>query len=274
MDNDMPNELNAPEGDLTRLADGTLPADREADLLAQIRQSPELTAALAEQERAVTMLRSVDEPAPAALRARLELTGTTASRRGPRWRRMLVLPGATAIAAAAAAVVILVTGGTAAPTVPVAARLALASATLPAPAVNPSESDNLTLTAAGIPFPAWGARRGWTVSGARTDKVDGRHITTVFYTGRHGGRIGYAITDGTPLSGVHGDTVTRYGVRFTLQQSGPARLITWVRSGHTCVIAGRSVSYRTLLALATADELAEGASSQASTQTTESTEYL
>jgi hypothetical protein len=101
--------------------------------------------------------------------------------------------------------------------------------------------------------------------------VDGRTITTVFYTGRHGNRIGYAITDGAPLSGVHGDSVTRYGVHFTLQQSGPARLISWVRSGHTCVIAGRSVSYRALLALATADERAEGVSSQA---TTETTEYL
>jgi hypothetical protein len=47
MDNEMTDELNAPEGELTRLADGSLPADREADLLARIRQSPELTAALA-----------------------------------------------------------------------------------------------------------------------------------------------------------------------------------------------------------------------------------
>jgi len=99
--------------------------------------------------------------------------------------------------------------------------------------------------------------------------VDGRKITTVFYTGRHGNRIGYAITDGAPLSGVHGDSVTRYGVRFTLQKSGPAHLITWVRSGHTCVIAGRSVSYRALLALATADERAEGVSSQAAAPSVE-----
>jgi hypothetical protein len=270
MDSDMTDELHPPEGELTRLADGSLPAEREADLLAQIRRSPELTAALAEQKRAVTMLRSRDEPAPAALRARLdEMTGATPPRRGLRWRRMLVLPGATALAAAVAAVVILVTGGAGAPTVPVAARLALASATLPAPAVNPNQSGNLTLTAAGIPFPAWGPQKGWTVSGARTDKVNGRRITTVFYTGRHGNRIGYAITDGAPLSGVHGDTVTRYGVRFTLQRSGPAHLISWVRSGHTCVIAGRSVSYGALLALATADERAEGVSSQADSETTE-----
>lgn len=260
MDEEMTDEHKAPEGELTRLADGSLPADRQADLLAQIRQSPELTAALAEQERAVTMLRALDEPAPASLRARVDgLTGATATagapaRRARRWRPSFVLPGAAALAAVAAAVVVLISGGGAAPTVPVAARFALASATLPAPPVNPNHSRTLTLEGAGIPFPAWGARAGWVTSGARTDTVDGRKITTVFYTGRNGERIGYAITSGAPLSGGHGMAVTRYGVRFTLQQSGPARLITWVRSGHTCIIAGRSVSYPTLLALAGADE--------------------
>jgi hypothetical protein len=264
MDEDMTDERNHPEGELTRLADGSLPAERQADLLAQIRQSPELTAAFAEQERAVTMLRALNEPAPAPLRTRVdELTGATASRRTPRWRRAFVLPGATAIAVAAAAVVVLVSGGGATPTVPAAARLALASATVPSPPVNPSDSENLALTAAGIPFPAWGAKAGWTASGARSDMVDGRKITTVYYLGRHGDRIGYAITSGGPLSGVHGNTVRRYGVRFTLQQSGPARVISWVRSGHTCVIAGRSVSYATLLALASADERLESISSQA-----------
>jgi hypothetical protein len=263
MDEEMTDERKHPEGELTRLADGTLPDDRQADLLAQIRHSPELTADLAEQERAVTMLRALDEPAPAALRARVnELTSPAASRRAPRWRRAFVLPGATAIAAAVAAVVILVSGGAGTPTVPTAARLALASATLPAPAADPNDAENLTLSAAGIPFPAWGPQKGWTATGARTDTVDGRRVTTVFYTGRTGKRIGYAITDGAPLSGAKGDSVTRYGVRFTLQQSGPARLISWMRSGHTCVIAGRSVSYRALLTLATEDERQEGASAQ------------
>jgi hypothetical protein len=266
MEEEMTDGLNAPEGELTRLADGTLPADRQADLLAQIQRSPQLTAALAEQERVVTMLRGLDEPAPASLRARVdELTGVSAPRRAPRWRRAFVLPGATAIAAAAAAVVILVTGGTTAPTVPAAARFALASATLPSPAVNPNQSDDLTLRGAGIPFPAW-AKQGWMTDGARTDTVGGRRITTVFYKSPDGKRIGYAITGGTPLSGVHGSTATRYGVTFTMQPAGDAKLITWVRNGHTCIIAGRNVSYATLLRLASADERAEGASTQAAIQ--------
>lgn len=263
MEDDMTDELNAPEGELTRLADGTLPADRQADLLAQIQRSPELTAALAEQERAVTMLRGLDEPAPASLRARVdELAGASAPRRAPRWRRVLVLPGATAIAAAVAAIVILIGGGTTAPTVPAAARFAVASATLPSPPANPNQPGQLTLHGAGIPFPAWD-KRGWTATGARADTVGGRRITTVFYTSPSGRRVGYAITSGAPLSGVHGETVTRYGVTFTMQPSGDAKLITWVRNGHTCIIASRNVSYGTLVALASADERAEASGAQA-----------
>jgi hypothetical protein len=268
MDSHMTDERKHPEGELTRLADGSLPSDRQADLLAQVRESPELTAALAEQKRAVTMLRGLDAPAPASLRARVnELTGTSAPRRAPRWRRALVLPGATAIAAAAAAAVILITGGTAAPTVPAAAQLAVASATLPSPPANPSDADELALQGAGIPFPAWGAKEGWVTDGARTDSVGGRHITTVFYKTRSGKRIGYAIASGAPLSGAQGETATRYGVTFTLGRAGEVNLITWVRKGHTCVIAGRNVSHATLLALASAEERAEATSSQASVGT-------
>jgi hypothetical protein len=265
MDSKMTDERKHPEGELTRLADGSLPADRQADLLAQIRQSPELTAALAEQERAVTMLRGIDAPAPASLRARVgELTGPSPAQRTPRWRRALVLPGAAAFAAAAAAVVILVSGGTSAPTVPAAAQFAVASATLPSPAADPNDGDQLTLRGAGIPFPVWD-KQGWITDGARTDTAGGHRITTVFYTSPSGKRIGYAISSGAPLSGANGANATRYGVTFTMQSAGNGvNLITWVRDGHTCVIAGRNVSYATLLKLASADERAEATSSQAS----------
>ena len=263
MEDEMTDELKAPEGELTRLADGTLPTDRRAGLLAQIEHSPELTASLAEQKRAVSMLRGLDEPAPASLRARVdELTGAPASRRAPRWRRALVLPGATAIAAVVAAVVILIGGGTSAPTVHAAARFAVASATLPSPPANPSQPGQLTLRGAGIPFPAWD-KRGWTTAGTRADTVGGRRITTVFYKSPSGRRIGYAISSGAPLPGVRGQTARRYGVTFTMQPSGDAKFITWVRGGHTCIVASRNVSYGTLLALASADERAEATGAQA-----------
>ncbi len=256
----MTDERNPGEAELTRLADGSLPQSRQAELRAQIRESPELTAALAEQQRAVAMLRAVDQPAPDALRSRIDgLTGAGAAsrreRHRPRWRRAVILPGLTAVAALVAVLVVVIGAGSGAPTVPQAARLALASATIPAPGVDPAQPKNLKPAGAPIPFPSWGATTGWKPSGARSDTVDGRRITTIYYTSPHGRRIGYAITSGRPLSGAHGiEVVHRYGTRFELARESGARLITWVRSGHTCVIAGRFVTYRTLLALARADE--------------------
>src|ERR671916_2399348 len=58
--------------ELTALADGTLQGRRRARLLAEIGRSPELAEQLEKQRRAVAALHSVDERAPAWLRARLE----------------------------------------------------------------------------------------------------------------------------------------------------------------------------------------------------------
>jgi hypothetical protein len=285
VDEEMTDELNPAEAELAQLADGSLPEPRRAELRAQVKGSPELTAALAEQERAVMMLRALDQPAPAALRARVdELTGAGGTARRPlvgwrrplvRWRRALLLPGATALAVVVAAVVIVAGGGSGGPTVPQTAGLALAAATLPAPAVNPADARELKLTGAGIPFPNYGGAGEWTVTGARTDRLDGRTVTTVFYSDRAGDKVGYAIASGAPLAGVPGNTVRIYGTTFTLARRGSARLITWVRSGHTCVIAGRAVSYRTLRELAGADERETGTTSQAALDGTGSrAEYL
>ena len=68
--------------ELAALADGTLAPERRAALEARVAASSELTDRLAEQQRAVTLMRSAADEveAPAALRARIE-----AQRRG--WRR-------------------------------------------------------------------------------------------------------------------------------------------------------------------------------------------
>ncbi|MFZ0043340.1 MAG: hypothetical protein WAK93_18670, partial [Solirubrobacteraceae bacterium] len=173
-------------------------------------------------------------------------------RRGPRWRRAVVLPGATALAVVVAIAVIVIGGGTAAPTVHQTARLALASATLPAPPVNSAHPRQLAANGAGIPFPNW-ASAGWATTGARTDTLNGRPVTTVFYESQRGTRVGYAIVAGPPLRTVRGTSVERYGVRFTYARQGRVGLITWRENRHTCVIAGRAVDYPTLLALAAGD---------------------
>jgi len=234
------------EAELTRLADGSLSPDREADLRAQVDRSPELRAQLAEQERAVAMLRALDTHVEALTAGGGSGAAARGGRRPVRGRfgRALVLPAATALAVLVAALVIIISGS-GAPSVSQTARLALARATLPAPAINPADPTQLRLSGAGLPFPRI---PGWASVGARTDRVSGRTITTVFYRSLSTGqRVGYAIASGSPLPGTR---ATGYDVSYTLGRQGTARLITWVQSGHTCVIAGRTVDGQTLLRLA------------------------
>jgi hypothetical protein len=254
----MTDESQLPEAELAALADGSLPADRRAQLRARVDASPELAAALSEQERAVTMLRALDEPAPASLRARVhELTDGSAQTARPRgaspWRRSLFVPAATALAVVVAALVVLLGGGGAPPTVPQTAHLALAAATMPAPAEDPAHRDLLSLRVGGIAFPYYGHTAGWRATGARTDILGGRRVITVFYSAR-GHRVGYAIVGGAPLAVGGGAHVNRGGVSYWLQRARGAQLITWRQAGHTCVIAGRNVSRTTLISLASAEE--------------------
>jgi hypothetical protein len=244
----MTDQPTPPEAELARLADGSLPADREAQLRAEVGDSPPLADALAEQERALALLRMVDEPAPASLRERVDALTEGASSRGARRRRrwrVVALPAATALAIVIAAVVILTGGAAAGPTVPQATQLALAAATSPAPAVDPADSAQLRAASDGIRFSNW---PGWQPVGSRVDVVNGRRIVTVFYRAPNGARVGYAIAARPPLE--RAERSGGYAVSYTLARQGSARLVTWVRDGRTCVIAGRSVTYQTLLRLA------------------------
>ena len=92
--------------ELAALADGSLEPERRAELEAQVAASPALADRLAEQERAVALLRgAADEvDAPAGLRARVAAQRSTRTARIP---RRLALGGvAAALAAAAVAVAV------------------------------------------------------------------------------------------------------------------------------------------------------------------------
>jgi len=253
MDKDMSDEPKFAEAELARVADGSLEAAREAVLRRRLEGSPELSAALGEQVRAITMLRSIDVKAPESLHAVLNQQRPRAV--GTARRRLwfglgFALPATVAVAAALA--IVLVTGGASTgPSLRQTVRLTLAAATYAAP--NERSASTLDATAAGIPFPYWQQTVGWRAVGARTDQVDGREIQTVFYGSRHGHRVGYAIVSGPAVPVGQARTVTIGGVRYHFLHQGSATLVTWLRSGHTCVIAGRGVSEATLLGLATAD---------------------
>jgi hypothetical protein len=254
----MNEQPQSSEAELARLADGSLPASRQADVRAQVRKSPELARALAEQERAVAMISAVDVPAPDSLRAKLDALTASAPRR-PRPRVRLprlawAAAGGLGTAVAAAVVLIVALGGqSTGPSLAQAARAAVAPATAPSPAEDVANRSELRLSVAGVRFPYWGKSIGWRTAGARVDTLGGRRVTTVFYRGRTGVRIGYAIVPGSALPVNGGRSVWRHGIRFTLLTASGARVVTWLRSGHTCVIAGQGVGSRMLLALATAD---------------------
>jgi hypothetical protein len=216
-----------------------------------------------EQRRIAELLRSFDAPAPESLHRRIEsLVASHQGQFAPRSRRRglgrfsaLGLAGAGAVAAAVVAVAIAVGlgGGGSAPSVSFgeAAASTLGAATLPAPPESQAHHSQLAVAVDGVPFPYWSERFGWRSTGSRTDRVDGRSITTVFYGDSSGRRIGYAILAGTPAPRVGGGVIAwRGGVSYRLLSENGAAVVTWLRDGHLCVVSGRGVSSAALLGLA------------------------
>ena len=159
-----------------------------------------------------------------------------------------MLAAATATALVAVVAVLFGSGDATGPSVAEAARVALAPARGSAPAVRPGAS-TLTASIDGVSYPYWADSTGWRAVGARRDVLHGRTIRTVFYA-RGSRRIGYTIAAGTPLAVDGGRSVTRDGVRMRVLRSGDAAIVTWLRSGHTCILAARGVDPEVLVGLA------------------------
>ncbi len=199
----------------------------------------------------IELVRSSDVRAPDSLHRHV---GTLlASRR----RRRLVLspPVLGAVAAAVVVVVALAIalsgGGSPGPSLRQAAAPTLRAATLPAPPDSSANHARLAVAVDGVPFPYWEDRFGWRSTGTRSDRIDGRTVTTVFYSDAAGRRIGYAILAGTPAPRIDGGVVDwRGGVPYRLLTANGAAVVTWLRDGRLCVVSGRGVSSATLLKLA------------------------
>jgi hypothetical protein len=234
--------------DLTALADGTLRGRRRAQLLAEIGRSPELAARYEKQRRAVAVLHSVDERAPAWLRARVEPERT---RRRRRISFSMPLAGGLAAGAAFAILLaLLLPGGAGGPSVVEASELAARAAEAPAPRPVRSEPALLNARADGLAFPNWAEEFGWRATGRRVDELDGRRAVTVFYE-KEGRRIGYTILSGDPIDPPdEASTANREGVILRGLSAEDRVIVTWPRGGHTCVLSGTDVDAATLLDLA------------------------
>jgi hypothetical protein len=268
------------EIELAALADGTLTGARREQALARVRDSRDLQAALAEQQRVVELTAAADTRAPQALHRQVEaMLAQDSSRardprgaehpRVPRWGSFRARPQApnlgftrswrvgfaavAAVALIAAVVAISSTGGrggSSGLSVQQTATLTLSPATSPAPTENEQHRSQLSVAVEGVAFPYWKERFGWRSDGARKDALDGHAVTTVFYTDGQGRRVGYAIVSG-PAPKTSGGTVVRHwGVSYRLLSHDGTTVVTWQREGHLCVIAGRGVSAHTLLSLA------------------------
>jgi hypothetical protein len=199
----------------------------------------------ADEQRIGDLLRAVEAPAPSGLQHRIAARNKA---RRTWWRGMpaIGLGVGSLVAAASVALVLVLSAGstTAAPTVVTASLVALERPTGPAPAT-------LVAPGTGIVFPDWAAR-GWPRTGARSDRIGGRTVTTEFFRSYESGTVGYAIVAGTPLRpGASGITTVEHGTRYVEMSAGGAHIVTWVQDGHTCILASRMAPAAALLALAT-----------------------
>jgi anti-sigma factor RsiW len=254
------------ERDLAALADGSLAASRRIPVERAVAGSLQLQAAVAAQRRALGAVdRMLDEPAPAALRARLSLAQPPSRRRAqlslaqlPSRRRApqrpfgLVIAAALAAAAAVAVVAVSVSGGSprANPTV---LQAALVTVRPPQARVGEARGASEVLpgvTGAGLSYPYWDDQFGYKAVGVRYDRVAGRAITTVYYA-RGSSRVAYEIVGGSPLKLGHaGRTTVRSGVLLGTLSGPHGAIVTWVRHGHTCVLTGANTGVPAMLRLA------------------------
>jgi hypothetical protein len=235
--------------------------------MSEQRQRPEGERAGSERsasERAeselVEYVRSIGVRAPESLHRQVQALAADASRRKGRprigRRRSPALgnyafAGALAAAVAAIAIAIGLSGGGNEPFIRQASALTLGRATAAAPREDPHHSGQLSAAVEGVAFPYWGDRFGWRATGTRSDHVNGRTVTTVFYADASGRQIGYAIVAGTPAPRQdQGALAWGNGTRFRVLQLHGATVVSWLRDGRLCVVASRGVSGATLLALA------------------------
>jgi anti-sigma factor RsiW len=239
------------ERELAALADGTLQGAERQALEARVASSPVLSAALERQRAGIAALRSLEPAgAPLALRERIEAERSSPSRRVRRSRlRVFGAIAAAGVAAVVVATLVLPSGG-GGPSVVEASALSELPAQEPTVATDPANPKLLAASQSGVPFPDLLANFGWREAGSRTDELDGRDTTTVFYE-KGGRRIGYTILSGESID-PPGDAkaVTLNDVDLEALREGEREIVTWLREGQTCVLAGEGVSQAELLELA------------------------
>jgi hypothetical protein len=233
------------------LADGSLPSQRKPEVMRRLETSPRLQAALKRQRFAATTVRSVAQPAPATLRARVEdqSAASTSPRRLPRLGKLRVGVLAGSAAAAVLAVALLLAGRSGEPWVAQAIDFGGEPPEAGAPSADPDNPALLGQRGAGLPYPNLEPNFHWRASGVRSDELEGRRATTVFYE-KDRRSVAYTITGGEPLAPPESRATVVNGIRFTTFRENGVSGVTWLRRGRTCILTSRTLDRRALLELA------------------------
>lgn len=234
---------------VTALADGRLPSDAATALRARLEAEPSLAAEFTRQRRALSLIRTAtaDVAAPLSLRERIEADRAKAP--APRQRRRWWLPaGAAGALGAAAVAVVLLFSATGAPSVTDVLRASTQTAAIGV-SVSNETPQLLTTELEGVPFPNFVDKFGWKATGARTDQIDGRPTTTVFYE-KDGQEIAYTIVGGDALEVPDGTIRAVDGKDFTVLEKDDRTAVTWQRGGRTCVLSADGVGAEELVGLA------------------------
>jgi len=228
------------DAELVLLVDGQLDPERAAELEARPELGRPIALVRAGRDQLRAAAASVE--APFELRRRVDELGARRLGRWRRWRPLAALAGVGA--AAAVALVLLTAGGS-----PSVGGVLDSAGGSPAAAVAPTGGPLLPVAVEDVRFPDYEEKFGWRAVGRRTDEIDGRDVTTVFYE-RGGKRVRYSIVAGAALPEPAGDDVEAEGTRLRrIDDDGNA--VTWRRQSHTCVMDGSSaVSLHTVAALA------------------------
>src|SRR5205823_903154 len=164
-------------------------------------------AELAARGRLLVAAAVAETQAPLALRERIEAERERQARPRRRGRWLPFAGLAAAVAAVAVALVVAAGGGGGGgPTVLAVASVSLGGPTHPAP---PQDRSNPKVLRAGVDrvkFPYWGDSFEWEASGARNDRVGGRHTETVYYRSPKGPTAAYTIVAGSALDVPSGST--------------------------------------------------------------------
>jgi hypothetical protein len=223
----------ASDMELAALADGTLSRERRREIENQLSSSEQIRDSIDRQRAAIDLTRQLDVPASDVLHARVaEMTAAAAPRKRSGWA---VGGFATAAAAVLVALALVLVPGSNTPNVDQVVAAAAQGQTAGPPAKDPANPAKLNVTVGSVQFPTW-ERGGWNVSGARTDKIDGRRVETVYYENSSGGSMKYSVVDGAPI-----DTLEPSSTKYQITGSGDTRRIVWRAGGHTCIIEAKGV---------------------------------